>query len=424
MANDAAKVLSPAKLRRGLDLGALHPAAVQPIVDMPGPERVFIPLKQHKGGWCEPKVVVGDKVKVGQILGESTNPDSAPVHASVSGEVTAVGDHLDPYGRTVPTVTIRNDGADEWETPPEANDDFMEAKLSVMMKAVRLSGVVQGDTGRPVHSMLAPPERPQSYIFLVGIPLIKPVEVLIASMLDREPCLAVNRRLLQERFRDLSLGLKLIKKLVGAKQGLLAVDDEIGVGATAVGEAAEDVFTPVAVRNRYPVAVPELLTTALTGREVPWPDGAPRDVGAMVMDAETILAVLDAVRNRRPQVDRFVTVTGSEMAPKNVRVRLGTPIADLIAFAGGKFERAAKVVVGGLMDGMAQYSGQVPVTKETQGVHLLSDRQLVRFTEQLCIQVRPLRQRLPHAAPAQRHYQLLRVRPLCRSRGGGAVQMH
>ena len=385
MAKSMEQLINLKKFRRGLDLGPPHPVSAQPIEDMPVPSRLYVPLKQHRGAWCECQVAVGDQVKIGQLLGDSTDPEAAPVHAPVSGKVTAVGDHPDPFGRMAPTVTIENDGADEWIEPLTADPNFMDQKISAMMRAVRVSGAVEARTGRPVYPMLAPPERPDSYIFLVGIPVVKPVELLVVNAMDGEPTLAANRRVLVEQTEDLASAVNLLKKIVGAKNAVAAVSDDLLESSAPLMSLAGAGVKPLRIRNRYPVAWPEMLTTAITGQEVPWPDGDSRDLGVLVLEADTLMAVLEAVRSGRPQIDRIVTVTGPEMTARNLRVRLGTPLKDVIAFTGVTADKIAKIVVGGLMSGAAEYTDRVPVTKQINAIALLGSDQLVTFTEQLCI---------------------------------------
>ncbi|MFH1090279.1 MAG: RnfABCDGE type electron transport complex subunit C [Pseudomonadota bacterium] len=378
------RLVKPRKFRRGLDLGPLHPVASEEIKDMRPPARLYVSLKQHAGAWCESKVREGDQVKIGQVLGESADPWAAPVHAPVSGRIVSLGDHLDPFGRLIPTVTIDNDGRDEWLGPPKPDADFMNKEVATMIRAVRQAGVVLSQSGRPASSLLAPPERPKDYLFLVGIPLLKPIDLVIISALDAEPTLAGNRRLLLERPREVNLGISLLKRVAGAKNAVLAVAEKL-LGVPQTGEAAQGQAGIVPIKNRYPVAYPELLTSVITGREVPWPHGETRDVGVLVFDLETAMNLLEAVRSGRPQIDKIVSVIGPEMTPVNLRVRIGTPLSEVVSFAGGSWEKAAKVVMGGLMDGLAQYSLSVPVTKQTTGVALLSHKDLVTFTEHLCI---------------------------------------
>lgn len=385
MAESSETLINPKRFRRGLALGPTHPVAVRQIENMPPPGTVYVPLKQHAGPRCEPKVVAGDRVRMGQILGESADPSAAPIHAPVSGKVTAVREHDDPFGRHVPTVIIENDGKDEWVEAPETDSNVMAKKVSAMMSAVRRSGLVDSRSGKPIISMMAPPERPQSYIFLVGIPVFKPVKVLIVNALDSEPTVVANRRMILDRSDDLLAGMELVKKISGAQQVVLAVGQDLGAGSNAVLSATGNIARPLVCENRYPLAVPELLTTAVTGREVPWPGGEPRDAGAMVLDAESVVDILDAVRSNRPKVDRVISVTGREITPRNLRVRLGTPVGDVLEFAGAAFDRAAKVVMGGLMDGPAQYSPLAPVTKQTSAVTILGYGDLVKFDEHICI---------------------------------------
>ena len=385
MAKSDDLLMKPKKFRRGLDLGPGGPWAAAAIQDMPAPKRLFVPLRQHLGADCTPKVSKGDHVLMGQLLGESADPLSAPVHSPVSGDVIAVGNHADIFGNMVPTVTIENDGQDEWESPPEQDPDFLKKKVSAMIRAVRISGVVNPSTGRPIHSLLAPPERPKSYIFLVGIPVLKPVELLIVSALDIEPVLAGNRRLLLENASEIKEAVALVKKIVGAKNAILAVDEEIAGREDFDGRMLDGTASVTVMNNRYPTAREELLTTALTGRELPWPDGEPRDVEVLVLGVDVLMSILEAVRSERPQIDRVVTVSGKDVFPQNIRARIGTPLKDLLEFAGGSIEGAAKVISGGMMSGYAQFSGEVPVTKQTTGFRLLADKDLVKFTEQLCI---------------------------------------
>ena len=377
--------INPKKLKRGLDLGTAHPVSAQEIEDMPAPARLYVPLKQHLGKWCSPKVSVGDHVKMGQLLGESSDADAAPVHAPVSGLVTAIGDHPDPKGRMTLTVTIENDGADEWLETPEDDPDYMKKKVSALIRAVRQAGVVQATTGRPISSLLAPPERPKAYIFLVGIPVLKPVQLLLVSALDSEPSLAANRRELLESPEEITAGLELVKKIVGVKRSALAYSDDINASAAPVRAVIDSGAVGVPIRNLYPVSRFELLTTAVTGKELPWPGGEPRDVGVLPLEAESVTAILRAVRDGRPQIDRVVSVTASGIISKNVRVRIGTPLEDLARFAGCSFETAAKVIVGGGMDGDPQYTGVTPVTKQTRGLRLLMPGELSQYTEHLCI---------------------------------------
>lgn len=373
-------VIKPRKFWRGLKLGPPNPVAARPIEDMPAPKRLFVPLKQHCGALCETRVAAGDKVKMGQVLGESSDPLAAPVHAPVSGEVVSLEELPDPMGEMTLTVIIDNDEADEWLEAPAPDQDFEQKDALAMIKAVRQAGVVEAVTGRPVHTMLYPAERSEEHKFLVGASGRKPVQVFIVNALDADPALACNRAVLMTQPEELGLGADLVKKIVGVRNTVIAAADDSGKSAPQVQG-----LNPMTIKNRYPVAWPEMLTTAVTGREVPLPDGEPQDVGVLVMDANAVLGLLEAIRSGRPQIERIITVSGPEITTRNLRVRLGAPIKDVIEFAGGSLDKAAKVVAGGLMDGAALYSERTPVTKQTRALTVLGPDGLVTYSEHLCI---------------------------------------
>ena len=215
MAASEQLVVKPRKFWRGLKLGPPNPVAARPIEDMPVSKRLFVPLKQHCGALCETRVAAGDKVKIGQVLGESSDPLAAPIHAPVSGEVVSVEEHPDPMGQTTLTVTIENDEADEWVEAPAPDPDYEQKDALAMIKAVRQAGVVEAGTGRPVHTMLNPAERSEEYKFLVGTSGQKPVQVFIVNALDADPALACNRAVLMTQPEELGLGVNLVKKIVG-----------------------------------------------------------------------------------------------------------------------------------------------------------------------------------------------------------------
>ena len=117
---------------------------------------------------------------------------------------------------------------------------------------------------------------------------------------------------------------------------------------------------------KYPQGAEKQLIKALTGREVP-AGGLPMDVGALVNNVGTAYAVAQAIQFGRPLIERAVTVTGEGIkTPKNLMVRIGTPIQNLIDECGGFISGSAdefKVINGGPMMGIAVSDLQTPVIK-------------------------------------------------------------
>lgn len=385
MANPVEQPVRTKAFRQGLDLGPPHRVTTAAVQDMPVPDRLHVSLKQHRGPICLSKVKAGDEVKMGQVIGETARPDAATVHAPVSGVVASVIEHPDPSGQKVTTVVIDNDGNEEWASPLETNADYMNMDVTDMIRAVRRSGLVDPAGGQPVGYMLSPPERSRAYFFLVGTPTRRPVETLIVNALERDPGQAVDWRVVVEQADELALGVELLKKMTGAKQAVLALSESLASAASDRVSELSLKMTPMVFKNRYPLAAPPILTAAVTGRELPWPGGTPQDVGALVLPAETILGVLAAVRDGRPQIDRLVSLRGPRLQPSNLRVRLGTPVSALMDRAQAELDHTSKVVAGGIMNGMALYDLDSPVTKTTTALHVLDPEALVEIEEHLCI---------------------------------------
>src|SRR5574344_2304433 len=99
-------------------IGGIHPqenklSTSVRIENVPIPEQVIIPLDQHIGAPSTPVVIVGDKVKVGQLIGKATGFMSANTHSSVSGTISKIDTYIDSFGYKKPAIYINVEG-DEW----------------------------------------------------------------------------------------------------------------------------------------------------------------------------------------------------------------------------------------------------------------------------------------------------------------------
>ena len=101
------------------------------------------------------------------------------------------------------------------------------------------------------------------------------------------------------------------------------------------------------------------------------------DVGCLVQNVGTALAVYEALRFGKPLVSRVLTLSGSAAKnPGNLKVRIGTPFKHVIAYGGGLAEDCRKIIMGGPMMGIAQHTDEVPVVKGTSGILLLSQAEV------------------------------------------------
>lgn len=110
------------------------------------------------------------------------------------------------------------------------------------------------------------------------------------------------------------------------------------------------------------------------------------DVGCIVQNVGTAYAIYEAVFLGKPLIERVITLTGSCVKePMNIWVKVGTLLSDLAPAFGGFVKEPKKVIVGGPMMGVAQYTMDVPVSKGMSGVVFFSDEEVDRSKESVCI---------------------------------------
>jgi electron transport complex protein RnfC len=347
--------------------GGVHPpdnkslTAHKPTVAAAIPQRVIIPLSQHIGAPAKPLVVIGQEVKKGEKIGESGGFVSAPVHATVSGKVAAIGSFPHILGMNAPSVVIESDGKDEWVGGLRENSAFDQLSPDELKKLVQDAGIVgMGGATFPTHVKLSPPKE-------------KPIDVLILNGAECEPYLTADHRLMLERPKEIVEGLKILMRILNVPKGHIGIEsnkpDAIETMQKAAAGSPEVKVWPLKVK--YPQGAEKMLIKAIAGRTVP-AGGLPMDCGVVVQNVGTAVAIYDAVRYGRPLIERYVTVTGRGVKdPKNFRVRIGTQFSQLIEEAGGLTDDAGKVISGGPMMGMSQYTLEVPVIKGTSGILVL-----------------------------------------------------
>lgn len=361
------------------------------IEQVPLPEKVVIPLKQYVGVPCEAKVKKGDEVKVGQVIGESTDPNSIPTHATTSGKVADIVKKFPRYkGDYVPAVIIEPDGKDEWLEPPKASGDYLQKSPDDLLNLIRQAGVADFDVDSiPLHAKLSQAKE-------------KSINTLIINGIDIEPFLASRYRLLVERAQDIASGIEILKKILGASAIYIAVSEDIPALRSAITQNATRVVT---LKAKFPQALEKLLVKSILNKEIP-PEGAAFDVGVSIHDVETVLAVLEAARDAKPFVEKVFTLAGDGVnSPKNLRAIIGTPIDHIVQHGGGFTGTPGKLIIGGPLMGVAQYTTEIPVTKETSGVFIQPEAELgIISTEKcfncsMCVKVCPMRL-LPHVISA------------------------
>ena len=364
------------KVRGGVKVAHHKNTAELEVVRIPTPSKVVIPMQQHIGAPCEPVVKVGDEVAVGQLIGDSDKFVSAPIHASVSGTVTAIGDIKMPNGSVSKAVTIESDGEMRlWEgiKPPkvETRED--------LIKAVRDSGLVGlGGAGFPTHVKL-------------NFPPDKNIDTLVVNAAECEPYITVDYRECMENSWDILSGVYALKELLGFKQVIIAAEDNKPEAFKVLDKIADhdadidDSVKLMVLESKYPQGAEKMMVQSATGRRVP-PGKLPADVGCVVMNVASVAFTARYLKTGKPLVSRSLTVDGSAIAePKNVRVPVGTDIGEIIDFCGGFKGEPCKILTGGPMMGLAIVGTDLPVLKQNNAILAFTADDAVLKPETDCI---------------------------------------
>lgn len=367
-------------MARGRFFGGIHPkyhkelASTRAIETMPIPSRLVVHFAQNLGAAPKPIVKKGDAVKKGQVIAEPQGFVSVPLHAPTSGTVQAIDVFPHPVGADMPAAVIVPDGKDEWASGLDAERVAEGLDGEKIISIIRDAGLVgMGGAAFPTHVKLSPPKE-------------KKMDLLVVNGAECEPYLASDHRLMVEKSAEIIEGASFFAKALGVTKVIVAIEKNKPDAIEAIRRAAEKFgFAVRALDVVYPQGAERQLIYAVSGRTVP-AGGLPMDVGVLVQNVGTCFAAWEAVRFNRPLVERVVSVTGSGVAnPKNVLARIGTTFEDLLAFCGGRREDAGKVVSGGPMMGVAQYSLEAPMTKGTSGIVVLTRDEVAQFVSDACI---------------------------------------
>jgi len=342
------------------------------VVPMPVPKKLIFPMVQHLGAPCTTLVKKGDYVRVGQKIGDAESPLSAPVHSSVSGTVTDVRPILYAGGFDVASVEIAADGLQvihEAVKPPayENKNDFLNA--------IRESGLVGlGGAGFPTAVKLSPPAD-------------KPVDVLIVNGAECEPLITSDYREMIDNTQGVIDGIRIVLNVTGIQRAFIGIESNKPKALEKFSTLLADdpAIKVVRLPSRYPQGGEKQLIYAVTGRKVP-AGKLPSEIGALVQNVNTVSFIAEYIKTGMPLIKKKVTVDGSAIRePKNIEVLIGTPLHDVFEFCGGFSEEPAKIIMGGPMMGVAQFSLDNTVVKYTNALIAFNKKDAEVPAESVCI---------------------------------------
>ena len=362
-------------------MGGVHPpenkiSANSPIEVLPLPETVTIPISQHIGVPSQILVQKNDKVKVGTLIAKQNGFVSANIHSSVSGTVQKIEEVFDTSGYRRMAITIAVEG-DEWEEFIDRSTDLKkdyDTSIDIIQKIAEAGIVGLGGATFPAHVKLTVPQG-------------KKAEILIINGVECEPYLTSDHRLMLERDNEIMIGTSILMKALNVRDAAIGIENNKPDAIKKLTETAKNYpgIKVVPLKVKYPQGAEKQLIKAIINREVP-SGKLPIEVGAVVQNIGTAFAVYEAVVKNKPLIERVVTVTGKSLEkPSNLLVRIGTPVQKLLDYAGGIDENATKVISGGPMMGKAISNLDIPVTKGTSGIVVLSKKEGYRKEQNNCI---------------------------------------
>lgn len=368
---------------RTFSLGGIHPkenklSAGVKIVLAPLPKEVIIPLGMHIGAPATACVAKGDEVKVGTLIAKSSGFVSANIYSSVAGKVTKIDSVFDASGYKKPAIIISVAEEDVWEdhidrSPELVRECALDAKA--IIDKINEAGIVGlGGATFPTHVKLSPPPGNKA-------------EVLIINAVECEPYLTSDHQLMLEHGEEILVGCTILMKALSVDKCIIGVENNkpdaikhlSGLCAQYKG------IEVMPLKVQYPQGGEKQLIDAVLSKQVK--SGAlPISTGAVVQNVGTIYAVYEAIQKNKPLLERVVTVTGKSLdKPANYLARIGTPLKTLIEASGGIPENTGKIIGGGPMMGKALLSADLPVTKGTSGILLISQEESVRKPMRACI---------------------------------------
>jgi len=300
-----------------------------------------------------PLVEPGDKVKAGTIIARDDERISTPIHSPISGRVAAIEERAHPWGGKAQAVIIEADGQDEWELLDRHDPERLEAEE--LQRILYEAGVTDGGNGGFPTRFNTSPAKPEE------------IEWLIIDGIDDEPYLRSSGALLEGDLEGFIKGAEIMRRALGEVEVWLAIGRERRELSAAIRGRAPSWLQIAPLPPRYPQGDEEPLIHTILGLEVP-PGGISTDVGVVVQDVAHVLAAYEAVYEGKPFIERTIAIAGPAVSePRNLRVRIGTPLSALIPAEDG-----VRVMLDGALRGFPIEDLEMPVLRNSRGIVALA----------------------------------------------------
>ncbi|GAB7140196.1 Na+-translocating ferredoxin:NAD+ oxidoreductase RNF, RnfC subunit [Deferribacterales bacterium RsTz2092] len=317
-------------------------------------DEFYLFLSQHIGAPAQCIVKKGQSVLAGELIATASGFISANIHSPVDGIVQSIdlsADH--PVSGKAPCIVIK---------AVEQSGEYMriDREITNIADVAKVAGIVGlGGAMFPAHVKLSPKNQ---------------LDTLIVNGAECEPFLTCDHRQMLERTWDLVQGALLIKDALKLKEVIFAIETNKRDAIRSIESMAGNKARVQPLHQIYPQGGEKQQIFTVTGREVP--EGKlPSDINIILHNVSTVLALRDAIVDRKPLISRVITISGGVREPKNILVPLGTPISRLVEACGGikSSRRGRKIIIGGPMTGCTAQSLNIPSYKGMNGIVALRE---------------------------------------------------
>lgn len=344
--------------RGGIRLKRRMTPSQETICKLSPPTEILVPLLQWQGTPAVPTVEIGEAVMRGQMIGASHDPDGCPVFSGISGRVTAIALRPAQNGMLVPFIRIQNDGQNRTVTPMPFQKSLHDASREELLTQIDLLGIID-TAGLPLPLC--------TKLRSIG----NNVDTLIVNCAESDPFLHHQYALLKERADEMINGAKTIMAAAKIGHACLVVGESkhalLPIIRRAIGQS--DLFEVLVTREKYPQSHPHLLLNVVSGQELPVAH-TPQELGYGIVQAETCVALFEAMVSGLPQTERLLTVGGDAASScASLSAVIGTPVSELSSFCDMPSD-AVTVWEGGIMTGhpVLPQNAEAVITAQTDGI--------------------------------------------------------
>lgn len=345
-----------------------------PIEEILPPKNVILPLSDRTGLICRALVDRGERVSIGEKIGEDSKNRLTPIHSPISGKVTAIDSYrLAECGNTL-SIFIESSNSEERDIDHFSVENLRHTKSIDLINAIRDAGV----------SIV--PFEPMAEIewdVAEGISITK----FVINGIGHGFFGSIARRLLVEKLAEFIKGVHLVKRIFKPEKIFLVINEKHeDVIHSIKNTNLEKDIEVVKLRVYYPLGHPYLLFKTLFNQEIPGPRGRALDTGTVFTSVDAFIDTSEAINQGKPLIERYISVLGPGIqTPKNLKARIGTPLKDIIDACGGFKGKPGRVVLGNPLNGMSQFSLDRPVLKDTHYLWVQPEEQVVKERYRACI---------------------------------------